>query len=105
MINQSLGICIACGITGLVSGSCIPMSLSEGAAINPEKTGFSTSILMIFKTIGQILSPIAVAFVMSLGSMQTGMYVTSIFFVINGIFAILMISPKKSHRETLTGEI
>ena len=90
-INHPLGMCVASGITGLISGSCIPMMLSEGAAVNPEKTGFSTSILMICKTIGQIVSPIVVAFVMSLGSMRTGMYVTSVFFGINGIFAALMI--------------
>lgn len=94
VINQPLAMCVASGITGLVSGSCIPMTLSEGAAINPEKTGFSTSILMISKTIAQILSPIIVAFVMSLGSMRTGMYVTSALFAINGIFAALMIRKK-----------
>ncbi len=93
-INLPLVICIACGITGLTSGSCIPMSLSEGAAINPEETGFSTSILMIFKTVAQILSPIIVAFVMSLNNMRTGMVVTSIFFVINGVFAALMVRRK-----------
>ena len=96
VINQPIIICIACGITGLASGSCIPMTLSEGAMINPEKTGLSTSILMMSKTVGQILSPIIVAFVMSLGSMQTGMYVTSALFAINGIFAVLIIRKKAS---------
>lgn len=91
IINQPLVLCIASGLTGLVSGSCIPLTLSEGAVINPEKTGLSTNILMASKTIGQILSPVAVAFVMSLGSMQTGMYVSSAFFLLNGIFAALMI--------------
>ena len=94
-INQPLGICIACGITGLASGSCIPMTLSEGADINSENTGFSTSILMIFKTIAQIISPIIIAFVMSLSSMTTAMYVTSGFFLINGVFAALMIRNKE----------
>ena len=96
VVNQPLGMCVATGITGLVSGSCIPLTLSEGAITNPEKTGFSTNILMTLKTIGQILSPIIVAFVMSLGSMQTGMYMTSAFFVINGIFAVLMIRKRQS---------
>lgn len=95
IVNQPAVMCVATGIAGLVSGSCIPMTLSEGAAINPEKTGFSTSILMILKTVGQILSPIIVAFIMSLGSMRTGMYATSVFFIINGIFAALMIRGKK----------
>lgn len=96
LVNQPLGMCIATGVTGLVSGSCIPLSLSEGAIMNPDKTGFSTNILMTLKTIGQILSPIIVAFVMSLGSMRTGMYVTSAFFLINGVFAALMIRRKNS---------
>lgn len=94
VINQPLIICAASGITGLASGSCIPLVLSEGAVINPEKTGFSTSILMISKTIAQILSPIIVAFIMSLGNMQTGMYMTSILFILNGIFAVMMIREK-----------
>ena len=93
-INLPLAMCIACGITGLASGSCIPMSLSEGAAINPEETGFSTSILMIFKTIAQIMSPIIVAFVMSLNDMRTGMVTASLFFAVNGVFAALMIRRK-----------
>lgn len=96
LVNQPLGMCIATGVTGLVSGSCIPLSLSEGAIMNPDKTGFSTNILMTLKTIGQILSPIIVAFVMSLGSMRSGMYVTSAFFLINGLFAALMIRRKNS---------
>lgn len=93
-INLPLAMCVACGITGLASGSCIPMSLSEGAAINPEETGFSTSILMIFKTIAQILSPIIVAFVMSLNDMRTGMVTASVFFAVNGVFGALMIRRK-----------
>lgn len=90
-VNQPLVMCVASGITGLVSGSCIPLTLSEGAIINSGKTGLSTNILMASKTIGQILSPIVVAFVMSLGNMQTGMYVTSVLFLLNGVFAALMI--------------
>lgn len=94
IINQPLGILAACAITGLASGSCIPMTLSEGAEMNAENTGFSTSILMMFKTIAQILSPIIVAFIMSVSSMTTAMYMTSLFFVINGLFAALMIRRK-----------
>lgn len=93
-INLPLAILIACGLTGLMSGCCISMALGEGAAIDPNKAGFSTNILMIFKTIGQVLSPIIVAFTMSLKNMQTGMFVTSVFFVINGVFAALMIRRK-----------
>ncbi len=104
IINQPLGMCVATGITGLVSGSCIPLSLSEGAIMNPEKTGFSTNILMTLKTVGQILSPIIVAFVMSLGTMQTGMFVTSVFFVINGVFAALMIRKKQASEVVATLE-
>lgn len=90
IINLPLVICVASGIVGLVSGSCIPMSLSEGAAINPDKTGYSTSILMFFKTLAQMLAPIIVAFIMTIGSMSIGMYSASIFFVMNGVFAALM---------------
>ena len=97
-INQPLAICVASGITGLVSGSCMPIILSEGAAINPDKTGFSTSILMISKTIAQIISPIIIAFVMSLGGMRAGMYVTSVLFAVNGIWAALMIKGTRSPR-------
>ncbi len=93
-INLPVIIFAACILVGLTSGSCIPMSLSEGAAINREQTGMSTSMLMIFKSLGQILSPIVVAFVSSVSGMQTGMLVTAVFFGINGIFCVLMIRVK-----------
>jgi len=38
-----------CGITGLVRGSCIPMMLSGGAAVNPEKTGFTIKRMNPYK--------------------------------------------------------
>ncbi len=94
-ISRPLGVCVAAAVVGLVSGSCIPMCLSIGAAIFPQATGFSTSVLMIFKTTAQILSPIVLAFVMSLGTMQVGMYITSLFFLLNGVFALLMLKQGK----------
>jgi MFS family permease len=94
VINLPIVIFVACILVGLASGSCIPMSLSEGVAINPEQTGISTSMLMIFKSFGQILSPIVVAFMSSMYDMRVGMLITAIFFGINGIFGILMIREK-----------
>jgi len=46
---------------------------------------------MIFKTIAQIISPIILAFIMSLGSMQTGMYITCLFFFLNFVVGVMMI--------------
>ncbi len=88
-------VCIACAVAGLAAGPCIPMSLSEGASVNLQGTGMATSILMIFKTIAQILSPIILAFIMSLSSMQTGMFVTCIFFFLNFVVAFMMIRRSK----------
>lgn len=96
VINLPIVIFVACILVGLTSGSCIPMSISEGAAINREQTGMSTSMLMMFKSFGQILSPIVVAFIASRFDMQVGMLITAIFFGINGIFGILMMHVKKS---------
>lgn len=96
VINLPIVIFVACILVGLTSGSCIPMSLSEGAATNREQTGMSTSMLMIFKSFGQILSPIVVAFISSRYDMQVGMLITAIFFGINGMFGIFMIRSKKS---------
>lgn len=95
-VNHPAAIFTACILVGLASGSCIPMSLSEGAAINREQTGMSTSMLMIFKSFGQILSPIMVAFISSRFDMQAGMLITSLFFGLNGLFCILMIRERKT---------
>lgn len=95
VINLPYIILFGCLLVGLTSGSCIPMSLSEGAAINREQTGMSTSMLMIFKTIGQIVSPMVIAYISSMFTMQIGMLVTSIFFAINGFFCVLMMRAKK----------
>lgn len=94
LVNQPPALLAACGVAGLASGSCIPLSLSEGASLNPESTGFSTSVLMISKTLAQILCPVAVAFVMSVYGMRAGMYVTALLFVANGIFASLIVCGK-----------
>ena len=93
-LGNSVLICIACGIVGLFTGSCIPMTVSVGAAIFPKATGFSTSMLMIFKTIAQTLSPIMVAFAMESTTTRTGMYLTSIFFILNGLFGLLLVEKK-----------
>ena len=95
LIDTPWAICIACAIAGLAAGPCIPMSLSEGASVNLQGTGMATSILMIFKTIAQILSPIILALIMSLSSMQTGMFATCIFFFANFVVGFLMIQKKK----------
>lgn len=94
VINIPFSIFVACILVGLASGSGIPMSLSEGTSMYKEQTGLVTSMLMISKSMGQILSPIIVAFVSSKYQMQIGMLVTSIFFAINGMFSISIINKK-----------
>ena len=88
--NIPVMICIASAIVGLTSGSCIPMCLSEGANNNRRNTGFATSFLMTVKTIGQILSPIIISYLMNTFSMKTGLYVTSVFFLIDAVLWILL---------------
>lgn len=95
-INSPISIFTACILVGLASGSGIPMSLSEGTSMFREQTGLVTSMLMISKSVGQILSPIMVAFISSKYQMQVGMLVTSVFFAVNGIFSVLVISKKKA---------
>lgn len=90
MSGSSVLICVACGLVGLTSGSCIPMVLSEGANNNRENTGFSTSILMILKTTAQILSPVFIAFFMSITSMKSGMLITATFFLADAILGIFL---------------
>ena len=92
--DHTFVICSACVLIGLASGSCIPLVISIGAEDHPGLAGFSTSILMICKTAAQTVAPIIVAFVMSLNTMRTGMYVTAMFFLLNGLFAVLMLLKK-----------
>jgi predicted MFS family arabinose efflux permease len=89
-LNSSLIICAACAVVGLTSGSCIPMCLSDGAVFNRNNTGFSTSTLMIFKTVGQMLSPILIAFVMSVINIRAGMFVTSVLFLMDALLGIFL---------------
>lgn len=88
--------CIASAIVGLTSGSCIPMCLSEGATNNRRNTGFATSFLMIVKTVGQILSPIIISYLMNIFNMKIGLCVTSVFFLMD---AVLWIFLRKYYEE------
>ncbi len=91
IINSPYIILIACIVVGLTSGSCIPMSLTQAAILARDNTTISTSILMFFKTVAQVLSPIIVSFFMGLCNMQIGMYVTVVFFLINGLVGFCFI--------------
>jgi len=91
VVNVPVSIFIACIIVGLASGSGIPLSLSEGTSMYGGQTGFATSMLMFFKTVGQILSPIIIAYISYQCQMRVGMLATSVFFAINGLFAVLFL--------------
>jgi MFS family permease len=90
LINNPIAIFVSCILTGLVSGSCIPLTLTVGAQLFPSQTGFSTSLLMMFKVVSQMVSPIIIAFVMAYSTQQIGMLVVSVFFFLN---AAVMICP------------
>lgn len=100
VINVPVSIFIACIMVGLASGSGIPLSLSEGTSMYGGQTGFATSMLMFFKTVGQILSPIMIAFISSKCQMRAGMLATSVFFAINGLFAVLFLYGFKGQRSS-----
>lgn len=90
---------VACGIMGLTTGSCIPLSLSVGTGMYPDKTGFSTSILIMFKVLSQVVSPIIIAFVIAKADISVGIFMVSVFFLLNGILALILASPKYFKKE------
>ena len=93
-INSPYMIMIACVVVGLASGSCIPMSITQASSMARDNTTLSTSTLMFFKTVAQALSPIIVSFFMGICNMQIGMYVTVLFFMINGLVGFCFIKKK-----------
>ena len=93
-INSPYMIMLACVVVGLTSGSCIPMSITQATSMARDNTTLSTSILMFFKTVAQALSPIIVSFIMGICNMQIGMYVTVLFFMINGLVGFCFVKRK-----------
>lgn len=88
---------ICCGVSGLGSGCCIPVLLSEGAASSPENTGLTTSLLMMVKTAGQILMPLAVS-AMRAGLGETmGMLLIGITFLADAgaVLGMLLVQRKR----------
>lgn len=95
-ISNPIIILIASALVGLLSGSCIAITIGIGTKIRPESTGLATSTIMIIKTVGQMISPIIVSFVMSLDNMKTSMYTAAVLFLINGLFAWLLYRHEKN---------
>ena len=89
---------ICCIIGGLGSGCCIPVLLSEGAAFSPENTGLITSILMIVKTIGQILMPLAVSAIRASTGETAGMLLIAAAFLADAVAVAGLIYVKKKEK-------
>ena len=89
---------ICCIIGGLGSGCCIPVLLSEGAVFSPENTGLITSILMIVKTIGQILMPLAVSAIRASTGETAGMLLIAAAFLADAVAVAGLIYVKKKDK-------
>lgn len=87
-----LGACIAAGLSG---GCCMPMLLNEGAVFNRTNTGLMTSVLMIVKTAGQILCPIFISHLKSVGGVEISMLMITVLFVADGIAAWMLLRMKR----------
>ena len=88
------GVLIACIVAGLASGCCMPMLLNEGAVFNRNNTGLITSVLMIVKTVGQILCPVFISHLKAIGGMQISMLTIALLFFLNGAVAWSMTRMK-----------
>lgn len=88
---------ICCGVSGLGSGCCIPVLLSEGAAFSPENTGLTTSLLMMVKTAGQILMPLAVSALRAGLGETMGMLLIGITFLADAgaVLGMLLVQRKR----------
>lgn len=83
-----------CGVVGLTSGCCIPLLLNEGVMFSTNNTGLTTSMLMIVKTLGQILMPILVAFIQALYSTSISMNFVAVIFIADGAIVAIMMRLK-----------
>lgn len=80
-----------CTAAGLASGCCIPLLLNEGVMFSRENTGLTTSMLMLIKTMGQILMPVLVSAVQTFYGVSNAMYFVALIFVADGIAAVAML--------------
>lgn len=88
------GVLAACIVAGLASGCCMPMLLNEGAVFNRDNTGLITSVLMIVKTVGQILCPVFISQLKAAGGVRISMLMIAFLFFLNGIVAWIMTRMK-----------
>ena len=94
--GNSYGFWVACFLIGLASGCYIPIVLSESASLCPEHTGTATSVLLIAKTIGQMISPLLISGMAGLTSMKTGMYVAAICFLTAAVLGMAVVREQKT---------
>lgn len=94
MSGSSPVMLVVCVIAGLTTGCGMPLLLSEGADFSRNNTGLTTSMLMIIKTIGQILMPIIVSAVQSLLGVTVAMILVAAVFAADGLIAVTLLRMK-----------
>ena len=92
--------CAACVVAGLGSGSGIPLTLNEGTQIDEKHRGLTTSILMIVKTVSQVLTPVIIAMLLNMIGLKKGILTTSALFVMNAAAACWVMQQRA---EIVTG--
>ncbi len=95
--NTSPGICIACVAAGMTSGCCIPLLLGIGAEFSRKDTGLVTSMLMFVKTAGQIICPVVIAYIQSIGGLRNAVYMIAPVFIADGSIAFILNRMKKQN--------
>ena len=96
--GNATAVLAACTIAGLSSGCCIPLLLNEGAGLSRNNTGLVTSVLMMIKTAGQMLSPIFVSSMQAELGMRLAVFLIGIIFIADGVTAAVMVWMKTQKR-------
>ena len=93
-----------CMIAGLSSGCGMPVLLGEGARISSGNTGLVTNMLMIIKTIGQILMPVIVSTAVVAVGFTNAMRLTGILFAADGLVIAAILYFHRKHETVLSQE-
>lgn len=94
LAGTSCAVLAACIVAGLASGCCIPLLLNEGAGFSRDNTGLTTSVLMLVKTAGQMITPIFISFMQGRMGTKSAIFLIGIIFIADAAVAAVMVQMK-----------
>ena len=79
-----------CFLTGLLAGSLLPLNISIGTSMFPEKTGMVTAMLTFMKNLGSMVSPIIVGSLLTRLPARTAILTAAVMYFLTGCTAFVL---------------